>query len=73
MYSPVDEDLNAYTHGALNIFKYNGENSLVVIKANSILSVVAMVPFGEQAEGSRHFFLIEKFALGVVNSDDIVD
>ena len=46
MYSPVDEELIEYTHGALNVFKYNKENSLVVIKANSILSVVAMVPFG---------------------------
>lgn len=73
MYSLVDEDLNTHTHGALNVFEYNRENSLVVIKANSILSVVAMVPFGEQAEGSHRFFLIEKFALGVVNSDDILD
>ena len=34
-----------------------------------ILSVVAMVPFGERVEGHpARFFLVEKFALGVVDT-----
>ena len=44
-----------------------------MIRVDSILSVVAMIPFGEQGEGTRDFFLVEKFALGVVdtgNTDD---
>jgi hypothetical protein len=73
MYSLVDDGLNAYTHGALNVYKYEGENALVVIKANSIISVVAMVPFREQVEGGRPFFLVEKFALGVLDTGDTVE
>lgn len=68
IYSPADERLNRETHGALNVFEYKGEDALIVIRATSILSVVAMVPFGKQIQGRpSRFFLIEKFALGVVD------
>jgi hypothetical protein len=52
---------------SLNVCRYKGYSDLVVIQVDSILSVVAMVPFGEQGGGTRRFFLVEKFALGVVN------
>lgn len=71
MYSVIDDTLNTYTHGALNVFEY-GTSSLVVIKVNTILSVVAMVPFERDGRSSR-FFLIEKFALGVVDTGDTID
>ena len=73
MYSLADSNLDVHTRGALNVFNHEGENSLIVIKVSSILSVVAMVPFGEQIEGNRRFFLIEKFALGVIGTGAIVD
>jgi len=63
----VDEEVETHSHGALNIYEYKGEESLVVINAKSIISVVAMVPFKQEGE-VRRFFLIEKFALGVVDS-----
>jgi len=72
LYSFVDEDLRAYSHSALNVFGYRGEECLVVIKVNSIISAVAMVPF-EQDEGGCRFYLIEKCALGVIDSEDMLD
>ena len=72
LYSLADEHLKAYGRGALNVFKYEGEDSLVVVRANSILSAVAMVPFKWGEEGCR-FFLTEKCALGVIDSDDASD
>ena len=69
LYSPADGQLNRQTHGALNVFDYRGEESLVVIRVKHIHSVVAMVPFGEQVQGHPpRFFLVEKFALGVVDT-----
>ena len=41
-----------------------------MIRVNSIISVVAMIPFGEQGGGTQDFFLVEKFALGVVDTGD---
>ena len=59
---------------ALNVFTYNGEDGLVVIRATTILSVVAMVPFGRQTqELPSRFFLIEKFSLGVVDTGIILE
>jgi hypothetical protein len=71
LYSSVDAGLKIYSHGALNVFQHD-ERSLVVIKVDSILSVVAMVPF-EQDSGSGQFFLVEKFALGVIHLEDGLD
>jgi len=69
MYSPVDNELKIRSYGALNVCNHV-ETPYVVIKANSILSVVAMVPF---EENTSRFFLVEKFALGVVHTDGNVD
>ena len=51
------------------MLEYEGEEALIVIRASTILSVVAMVPFGKQVQGRpARFFLVEKFALGVVDT-----
>jgi hypothetical protein len=71
LYSPVDENLSNYTYGALTVSNYEGEGNLVVIRIDSILSAVAMVPFGEPTE--RRFSLVEKFAFGVIHTGDTVD
>ena len=74
LYSAADERLNRETNGALNVFEYKGEDMLIVIRATTILSVVAMVPFGERVQGRRaRFFLVEKFALGVVDTGTTLD
>jgi hypothetical protein len=74
LYSPGDKRLHRETHGALNVFEYKGEDTLIVIRASKILSVVAMVPFGEQIQGlPARFFLVEKFALGVIDTGAIGD
>ena len=69
MYSPVDNELKTRSYGALNVCDHV-ETPYVVIRASSILSVVAMVPF---EENTNRFFLVEKFALGVVHTDGDVD
>ena len=69
MYSLVDDELKIRSYGALNVCNYL-ETPYVVIKTSSILSVVAMVPFEENTD---RFFLVEKFALGVVHTSDDVD
>ena len=76
LYSPADEQLNRETYGALNVFEYYGESNgaFTVIRATTIMSVVAMVPFGKQIQGRpARFFLVEKFALGVVDTGDILE
>ena len=73
LYSPADEYRRDYTHGALIVCNYEGDSNLVVIRVKSILSVIGMMPFKEQDEGTRQFYLVEKFGLGVVDTGDIVD
>ena len=67
----MDETLREFSNNALNVCKYEGQHRLVVIRVDSILSVVAMVPFGERM--AQNFFLIEKFALGIVDTGTIED
>ena len=67
----MDETLQEYLNNALNVCSYEGQHRLVVIQVESILSVVAMIPFGEQT--TQNFFLVEKFALGVVDTGTIED
>jgi len=62
-----------YSNGALIVCSHEEGTRLVVIRAKSIISVVAMVPFGEQTGQTRRFFLVEKFALGVIDTGHIVD
>lgn len=72
LYSLVDNQLRAYGNGALHVFDYKGEESLVVIRVDSILSAVAMVPF-KPDEWDNRFFLVEKCALGVIDSLVVLD
>jgi len=76
IFSPADEEIIRETYGALNVFEYYGEESLVVIRATSILSVVAMAPFHEHDQIPRprpRFYLAEYFALGVVDTGVILE
>lgn len=73
LYSPADERRKEYSNGALIVCNYGGQNELVVIRAKTILSVVAMVPLDEENEGSNEFYLVENSALGVVHTSDFVD
>jgi len=72
MYSLVDSDLEEHSYGALNVFKHGGEDSMVVINANSILSVVAMAPYKPEDGGCR-FSSIEHPALGLIDPDNTLD
>ena len=69
LYSLFDEDEEEYTHGALNLTMYEGEDALIVIPVKAILSVVGMMPFPETGD----FYLTEKFSLGVIDTGDTVD
>ena len=69
LYSAADKRLSQETHSALNVFEYKDEDALMVIRASTILSVVAMVPFGKKIQGRpARFFSVEKFALSVVDT-----
>ena len=62
------------THGALNVFKNKGEDSLIIIRATAVHLVITMVPFGEQGQGRLvRFFLVGKFSLGVVDTGIVLD
>ena len=72
MYSLVDDAIKEHSHGALNVHKHEGEDSLVVIRADSILSAVAMVPF-KQEDAGQCFGLVEHPALDIINPDNTLD
>ena len=67
----MDEHLKEYSNNALNVCTYKGKERLAVVQVDDIISVVAMVPFG--VPGGERFFLVEKFALGVVDTGVIGD
>ena len=74
LYSPADEQLAQENHGALNVFEYRGEESLIVIRATAIISVVAMFPFHDRVHRLYpRFYLGEKFALGVVDTGVLLE
>jgi len=74
LFSPGNEQLHRDTHGALNVFEYRGEDSLVVVRVRTILSVVTMAPFGQQVQGHpARFFLVEKFALDKIDTGVILE
>ena len=65
LYSAPDPNLLETSSGTLLVCKYQGDNSLVLVEAQAIKSVVAMVPFMEKPEGSSQrshsgrFFVVE--------------
>jgi len=72
MYSLVDDAIEEHSHGALNVHRHQGEDSLVVIRADSILSAVAMVPFKQEDAGQR-FALVDHPALDIINPNNALD
>ena len=70
LYSPPDEYLLRHSHGTLIACRYQGDATLVVINAKSILSVVAMVPFRYAINNlDSYYFMIEQIGLDVVDTD----
>ena len=71
LYSAPDPTLLKMSSNTLLVCQYHGEDSLVLVEANSIKSVVAMVPFMEKSEGDRprrhddRFFVVEKPGLSL--------
>ena len=66
LYSPINKLHREHSNGALNVCSYKRGRYLVVIEVKSILSVIVMVLF-KQGETSN-FFLVEHFALGVIDT-----
>ena len=71
LYSVPDPALLGISSNTLLVCQYHGDDSLVLVKAQEIRSVVAMVPFMEKSEGGRprhhngQFFVIEKPGLSL--------
>ena len=73
MYSLAESNLDFHARGALDVFDHEGENPLIVIKVNSIPSVVARCRLANKSKGVIASFSIEKFALNVIGTGAIVD
>jgi len=69
LYSFSDEQRREYSHGALHVHDYRGEDELCVIRVKTILSIVGMMP----VPGTPDFYLLEKFSLGVIDTGITVD
>ena len=69
-YSPPNEYLLQISHDTLVVCRYEGDVTLWVIDAKSMLSVVAMVPFPFLLNNrSSNYFMIEKVGLDVIEAD----
>ena len=74
LYSPPDEYLLQLSNNTLVVCRHQGERTLVVIDAKSILSVVAMVPFPFMVGGQGdQYYMIEKIGLDVIDTDNSDD
>jgi len=66
LYSTPDPDLLKTSSDTLLVCKYRGDDSLVLVEAQAIKAIVAMIPFMEKPEdgGTRYhngrFFVVEK-------------
>ena len=66
LYSVPDPALLRVSSGTLFVCKYCGDNSLVLVDAQAVKSVIAMVPFMEKPRDGRlrhhdgRFFVVEK-------------
>ena len=71
LYSAPDPALLEISSGVLLVCQYHGDDSLILVEAQAIKSVVAMVPFMEKPEGGRprchdgRFFVIKKPGLSL--------
>lgn len=65
LYSAPDPDLLKISSDTLLVCKYQGDDSLILVEAQAIKSVVAMVPFMEKPENGSpryhgdRFFVVE--------------
>jgi len=65
LYSPPDPDLLKISSDTLLVCKYQGDDSLILVEAQAIKSVIAMVPFMEKPEDGSpryhdgRFFVVE--------------
>ena len=74
LYSTPNEFLLQRTHNSLAVFRYIGDDALVVVDAKSILSVVGMIPFPYCIDGNRdQYFMVEKIGLDVIEADTLED
>lgn len=70
LYSPPNEFILRMSHTTLVVCRYQGEEVLRVVDVNSILSVVAMVPFDFLIDNyNDQYFMIEQVGLDVVDAD----
>lgn len=71
LYSAPDPDLLEISSGTLLVCRYHGDESLILVDAHAIKSVVAMVPFMERLGNGRQrchegrFFVVEKPGLSL--------
>ena len=71
LYSTPDPVLLEMSSDTLLVCRYCGDDTLVLVEAQAIKSVVAMVPFMEKPEGGRprynngRFFVVEKPGLSL--------
>ena len=71
LYSAPDHDLLKISSDTLLVCWYHGDDALILVEAQAIKSVVAMVPFMEKPEGSElrchngRFFVVKKPGLSL--------
>ena len=72
LYSVPDPTLLKISSDMLLVCQYHGDDSLVLVEAQAIKSMVVMVPFMERPEGGRlrrhdgRYFIVEKPGLSLV-------
>ena|ERR1700722_13520727 len=70
LFSQPEVALRTASHETLLVCSYCGDDTLVVVEAQAILSVIAMVPFPSVGPDSSKFFVVEKIGLDVVEQED---
>ena len=74
IFSLPNQHILESTQTTLAVSRYYGDGALVVVDANLILSVVAMIPFPFLVNGHRgQFFMVEQIGLDVIKVDNIAD
>lgn len=73
-YSPPNEYILQRTFHTLLVCRYRGDQALVVVDIESILSVVAMAPFPFLVDGQdEQYFMIEQPGVDVIEADTLED
>lgn len=71
LYSSPDANLLQLSYGTVYSCMYRGENSLRVVEANTIHSVVVIVPFTHPASNKTPYFVVEKPGLELADTNSI--